>query len=141
MHKGSNIAKIVSTAVVLTVLFAFSAMISIWWMGSHVGSQHSCVAATLQDVACPDQMSVASLIMHLNPFRGVLAAAVSVATLLLLAVLFRVLPFVGASVVGHAAANSWKLFARSRVLPPVNRPLKHWLARLEHSPSFGSGRV
>ncbi len=137
MHLNAATKKIAFITVLVTVLFAFSAMISFWWMGHHVGNQHECVAATLQGVACPDQVNAASLLMHLNPFRDVLIAGSSVLMLVLamLMLMLVIVGFHGALAGDGSRAYQGRLHALSLARPPIRPALQHWLARLQLSPT------
>lgn len=135
MHLNAATKKIALITVLVTVLFAFSTMISFWWMGDHVGNQHECVAATLQGVACPDQVNTASLLMHLNPFRDVLIAGSSVLTLVLAILMLVIVAFHGALAGDGSQAYHERLHALSHARPPIRQALQRWLARLQLSPT------
>lgn len=110
-------------------------MISLWWTGNHVGSQHQCVAATIQGVVCPEQMNAASLLIHLNPFRDALMAGSSVLALLLVAVMLTIMALVKTRYESSGVTQYWRRHARHNSGPPVDRSLQRWLARLQLSPT------
>lgn len=139
MHINATTIKVASRALVVTALLAFSTMISLWWTGNHVGSQHGsqhqCVAAAIQGVVCPEQMNAALLLAHLNPFRDALMAGSSVLTLLLVAVMLAIAALVKTRGDSSGITQYWRRHTRHNSGPPVDRSLQRWLARLQLSPT------
>lgn len=127
--------------IALVVLAGFLSLAAFSMGGMHVNHSGSCVAATLQNTACPNTLTLSALVFHLGAWKNVvqLAPATLLAAVVFVALALTIMrrgggPFASTTQLNH---SHYRVAATHRRVPLELR-MTHWLALREASPSLVS---
>lgn len=122
-------------SIAVTALLGVLSVALFWGVGMHQGANHSCIAAMIQSMDCPNASSAQAAAFHIGTvkfFSFFLTNIVSFAFVLLM-LSFLVLRGVVLSLLKHRLLRYW-YSSQDMDAPPPGVP-RHWLALFEHSPA------